>query len=221
MDPNDQVLRCCYEGVLELKRVQKIIELLEQNRTDEAIFFSKISQPSNSSCLTKANYNPFEPRDKAGLWTKFGADTGKESNLVEQIQYRGFFHDFVVKDFMNSMITHGAIAIANVPVIGINGILAIPDGAALTPASKIPVFIEVKTGFNPKLTINQSQVYPLICLGYHAMSFDPRIADLGLVPGQLLPPMDVMIVRTLGPLMPLHLVSFCESTGLWSVPNAH
>jgi hypothetical protein len=43
----------------------------------------------------------------------------------------------------------------------------------------------------------------LQCLGGHATSFDPRLKSLGLTPGKPLPPIDIMVVHTPGPGMPL------------------
>jgi hypothetical protein len=71
----------------------------------------------------------------------------------------------------------------------------------------------VKTGFDPPFTENQQKVYPLICAGGHAVSLDPRIAQLGLKPGELLPPMDIMVVHTLGPGRPIVFLSYCKEIG--------
>jgi hypothetical protein len=179
-------------------RVSQIKCLLDAGRTAEAIFlanFTKWPDPKLPA-FAKANFDPEEPRDDSGRWTK--EQPGSISPLIDQVQYRGHFHDLVVKDLIEGLNASGGKAIANIPVFGINGVLAIPDGASLPERWIIPYFIEVKTGIDPPFTANQQKVYPLICAGGHAVSLDPRIAQLGLKTGELLPPMDIMVCILLG-----------------------
>lgn len=107
----------------------------------------------------------------------------------------------------------------NVRVIGLNAIIAIPDGASLPKDRVLPYLIEVKTGTDPEFTANQKQVYPLICIGGHATSFDTRITELGLIPGVPFPPLKIMLVYTYGPGLPMSFVDYCSSNGL-GLPNA-
>ena len=116
----------------------------------------------------------------------------------------------MLNDLLQSLTSHGAVAIKNVQVFGISGTLAIPDGAALPPRFPKPFFIEMKTGFDAEFTPNQREVYRMICLGGHAVSFDPRIRELGLVPGAPLPPMNIMIAHTYGPGLPITFDDYCR-----------
>ena len=194
------------------ERVARLSELLKAGKTAEAIFLANFTKwpRSSSTAFERANFNPYELRDRKGLWST--AEPGV-SPLLDQIQYRGYFHDIVVNDLIRGLNSSGGKAIANVPVFGINGVLAIPDGASLPSGWNVPYFIEVKTGFDPPFTVNQQQVYPLMCAGGHAVSLDPRIAQLGLKPGELLPPMDIMVAHTYGPKLPMIFYSYCKEIG--------
>ena len=101
---------------------------------------------------------------------------------VEDIQYRGFYHDFFVKDLLNGLGEYGSATIANVTIVGLDGVSAIADGASQPKNGQPAYFIDVKTGLNPSFTKNQMDVYSLLCTGGHAISNDPRIRQLGLTP---------------------------------------
>ena len=185
--------------------LRKVVGLLNSGRTAEAIFLL------NFTPVKKANFNPAEPRDRIGWWT---TQADSATSPITEVQYRGHFHNLVVDDLIRGLNAHGGNAIAHVEVSGINGVVAIPDGASLPSGWKTPYFIEVKTGDDPSFTPNQMQVYPLICMGGHATSFDPRISDIGLKPGAPLPPMDIMVVHTLGPGQPMSFLSYCKLNGV-------
>ena len=163
------------------EKLQKIARYLDEGRHTEAIFLATMSKwhlapNTEASDLSKANFNPAEPRNR-GEWSE---TAGFQSPDIEEVQYRGYYHDFVLNHLLESLTSHGAVAIKNVRVFGVNGILAIPDGASLPWGFVKPFFIEMKTGFDPEFTPNQSNVYPLICAGGRAVSFDPRLRQLGL-----------------------------------------
>ena len=120
----------------------------------------------------------------------------------------------VVDDLLKGLSNDGSTVLKNVRVLGINGILAIPDGASKPKGAIRPYFIEVKTGEDPPFTPNQQKVYPLICNGGHATSYDQRVRDLGLTPGAPFPPLDILLVYTRGPGQPLYFKSYCELIGL-------
>ncbi len=58
----------------------------------------------------------------------------------------------------------------------------------MTPDGEL-FLIEVKTGVGPKYEDSQRLIYPMAMLGGHVFSPDPRIAEFGFAPGELLPPM--------------------------------
>jgi hypothetical protein len=49
------------------------------------------------------------------------------------------------------------------------------------------------------LTPNQAWYFVMLQLGYHLYSMDPRITELGLLPGVPFPPMGVDIIHAPGP----------------------
>ena len=162
--------------------------------------------------VAKANFNPAERRDVRGWWSK---DESSETNSsVSPVVYRGYYHDVVVDDFLNGLKAVGSTVLKNVPVLGVNGVIAIPDGASNPKASATPYFLEMKTGNDPKFKPNQLLVYRLICLGGHATSVDPRITQLGLIPGVPFPPMRIMLVVTSGPGQPFGFIDYCRSIGV-------
>ena len=63
----------------------------------------------------EGEFNPAGPRNR-GEWSKAGG--GSASSHVEYVQYRGYFHDFMLNDLLRSLTSHGAVAIKNVPVLG-------------------------------------------------------------------------------------------------------
>lgn len=160
----------------------------------------------------RANFNPFEPRDERGWWSNTGGQANSAS--VYPAAYQGRFHDLVVDDFLAGLRARGSSVLKNVQVLGVNGVIAIPDGASKPKGSTTPYFLEMKTGNEPKFTPNQKLVYNLICLGGHATSFDSRIAQLGLTPGAPFPPMRIMLVVTSGPGQPIATWDYCRSIGL-------
>src|SRR5262249_50516682 len=62
--------------------------------------------------------------------------------------------------------------------------------------------VEVKTGKEALLTPNQAIYFPVLMLGGHIYSTDPRISQLGLVPGVPFPPLPVVILHAPGPNLP-------------------
>lgn len=166
---------------------------------------------SLSRRVVKAGYNPSEARDDHARWTRDGVSDEADPLTVA---YRGRFHDLVVDDFLEGLRSNGSSVLKNVRVLGINGILAIPDGVSKPSGTAQPYFIEMKTGADPKFTENQKQVYPMICAGGHATSFDTRVSQLGLVAGVPFPPMRVLLVTTEGPGRPFGFIDYCKSIGM-------
>lgn len=194
------------------EKLSKIARYLNEGRQAEAILLATTASwdlptVSPEDDLTKANFDPSEPRTH-GRWSKFGDQYGAQAS-VEDIQYRGHFHDLVLDDLLQALSKSGSTVLKNISVFGINGVLAIPDGASLPAGEKEPYFIEVKTGFDSEFTANQKIVYRLICLGGHAVSLDSRIRTLGLTPGEPLPSMKIMVVHTYGPGLPIKFHNYC------------
>ena len=160
---------------------------------------------SGSSRFCKAGYDPAEPRDKYSRWTREGSST---------VAYQGHFHDLVVDDFLEGLKSQGSTVLKNIRILGLSGAIAIPDGASKPAGNNKPYFIEMKTGMDPKFTANQKEVYPLICLGGHATSFDTRVSQLGLTAGTPFPPMRILLVTTSGPGQPFGYIDYCQAIGM-------
>ncbi len=208
------------KGIL-YNRLEAIVRLLDEGRQAEALFTASfmswpaLNKNESETDAKKWQFNPQQPRDDHGRWTDGDAATG--SSALIDVQYRGHFHDVVVDDLLQGLESGGSTVLKNVRVLGLNMIMAIPDGASRPNGWALPYFIEVKTGGDPKFTINQDQVYPLICLGGHATSFDTRISQLGLTPGAPFPPLDIMLAYTEGPGRPLLYYPYCDLLALGNV----
>jgi hypothetical protein len=167
--------------------------------------------------LLKAGFNPDEPRVPAGnpdggQWT-YGEEGGPappvpvrndsfDPNAVIPVaDFSGGFHDTVVQDWLDALKNKGIPAIAG-PAIRFIG----PDGRVQgyldllihEPGQAVEAY-EVKTGANPTFTSQQMRYIPMLQVGGHVYSTDPRIADLGLTPGVPFPPMRVGVIYTPGP----------------------
>ena len=201
------------QEVMLLRRLDNIASMLERGLISEAILLASLTdwpQPDTSfTAIHKWSYDQSEPRDRDGEWSRSSQEDEATKPVVD-VQYRGYFHDVVVDDLLKGLEAAGSTVLKNIRVLGINGVLAIPDGASRPKGLTLPYFIEVKTGEDPPFTRNQQQVYPLICLGGHATSFDPRIRQLGLVPGVPFPPLRVLVVYTRGPGLPMNFIDGCK-----------
>jgi hypothetical protein len=224
---DNEFLQACEDsmaqGVLH-NCLEAIVRFLDNGRQAEAVLTaSMMSWPAlnydeGTTSTRKWHFDPEQPRDDHGRWTDGDSPAG--SSALVDVQYRGHFHDLVVDDLLQGLSSNGSTVLKNVRVLGINMIMAIPDGASLPKDRMLPYFIEVKTGNDPEFTFNQDQVYPLICQGGHATSFDTRISQLGLVPGAPFPPLDIQLAYTAGPGLPLFFGSYCKLTGLWRTLDA-
>jgi hypothetical protein len=200
------------------QRLDHIAHLLSKGRDAEAIRYAAavafLEYVDQTERTTKAHFNPAEPREPdAGRWTKDGGENSPKG-LIELVQYRGHFHDAVVDQILIDLKTTGHLAAKDIRILGLNGILAKPDIGTQGPDAPVLKFLEVKTGFDPPLTPNQKVVYPLTCIGGHVTSFDPRITEFGFKMGMPLPSIDIFLVRTLGPGMPITSRNWCREMGL-------
>ena len=100
----------------------KIARLLDEGLTADAIFLANFIRPDASRHVHKANFNPAEPRVEPGQWTR--ASASNISPPLQEVQYRGHFHNAVVDDLIKGLNAKGSIAIGHVEVFGINGVLA-------------------------------------------------------------------------------------------------
>ncbi len=167
--------------------------------------------------LIKAGFNPDEPRVPAGnpdggQWT-YGeedepalpvpvrSDSFNPDAIIPVADFSGGFHDTVVQDWLDAWRDKGIPAIAGpgIRFIGPDGrVQGYPDVLIHEPGQAIEAY-EVKTGANPTFTSQQMRYIPMLQVGGHVYSTDPRIADLGLTPGVPFPPMRVGVIYTPGP----------------------
>jgi len=124
-----------------------------------------------------------------------------------EIDFSDGFHDAVV-DVWVAFFREKGIPVLKAPAIQVVGpnksIIGFPDMFIHEPGYPVEA-IEVKTGLNPTLTPNQAWYYPLLQLGGHIYSTDPRITALGLQPGVPFPPMPVYILYAPGPNLPYQM----------------
>jgi hypothetical protein len=119
--------------------------------------------------------------------------------------YQGYYHDEVVEGFRNYLVDKGGKVITAVPLITIDGTTAVADMIVKMPDT-MPFVIEVKTGENPQFTNSQRRVYPMAQIGGHVLSPKDAIREVGLMPGKLLPPLDVWIYWSPGPGRPAKVI---------------
>jgi hypothetical protein len=169
---------------------------------------------SRAADLTKAGYNPDEPRVPAGnpdggQWTDGEGDeqtpaerdTFDPNAVIPVADFSGGFHDEVVKAWLDTWDRHGipAVAVPAIRFIGPDGrVQGYPDVLIHEPGQAIEAF-EIKTGSDPTFTSQQARYIPMLQLGRHVYSNDSRIEALGLRPGVPFPPMRVGVIYAPGP----------------------
>ena len=121
---------------------------------------------------------------------------------------RAGFHDAVVDAWM-AVLKKAGIPAVDGPAIRIIGadptVVGYPDIMVHLAGTPVAVF-EVKTGADPPFTDNQRAYIPLLQIGGHMYSTDPRIRDLGLEPGVPFPPMPVYVIFAPGPNQPYDVI---------------
>ena len=146
---------------------------------------------------------------EGGLGGKFRPKDGDPSDLgllvpVPIADFSGGFHGVVIDTWMKFFDEKGVPAV-KAPAIRFvgpnNSVVGYPDMIADIPGEGLTV-IEVKTGVNPTLTPNQAIYLPVIEVGAHIYSDDPRISQLGLTPGVPFPPIPVILLYAPGPGLP-------------------
>lgn len=154
----------------------------------------------------KANFNPDEPRLPAGQpgggeWTDGGSTEVHYSPAevsVETVAYPGDYHDAVVQALKNYLISKEGKVITGVMLTAINGTSAVADMIVRLPAAE-PFIVEVKTGPGAQFTNSQRIVYPMAQVGGHVSSANAALKEIGLMPAELLPPLDVYIYWVINP----------------------
>jgi hypothetical protein len=124
--------------------------------------------------------------------------------LLSPVDYSDGFHGVVVKAWADAFRAAGVPVVEN-PAIRFIGpdssVIGYPDLIIHAPGQGLEA-IEVKTGIDPPFSDSQRAYYPLLQLGEHVYSNDPRVAVLGIPPGQPFPPMMVYRIYTPGPGQP-------------------
>lgn len=149
--------------------------------------------------LAKAGFNPNERRipkgeRHGGEWTTSGNQNSEPAGLLTDTAYQGVYHDLVVAQIAAQWRAKGAKVITEVKLIARDGTGARADIVAIAAGDQPPFLIEVKTGNDPRYTPRQINVYPMAQIGDHVFSPDPKIMQLGFLPGQWLPPMEFFTI---------------------------
>jgi hypothetical protein len=143
-----------------------------------------------------------------GLGGKFrprnGGAPAFDLPAVSPVDFSDGLHDAVVDAWMAYFQEKGIPAV-NEPGIRFigpnNSIIGYPDMIVNMPGKGL-VVIEVKTGSDPILTPNQAAYLPMLQIGGHIYSNDPRTSQLGIPPGVPFPPLHVVILYAPGPNQP-------------------
>jgi hypothetical protein len=130
--------------------------------------------------------------------TPVAADPSSSAYTFIQAAYPGDYHNAFVEGLRDYLVTKGATVVTSVPLTAIDGTRAVADMIVQVPGEP-PFVIEVKTGANPTFTRSQQIIYPMTQIGGHVTSSKSNLGDVGLTPGQPLPPLDVWIYWSLSP----------------------
>jgi hypothetical protein len=150
------------------------------------------------------------PADPGGGGGRSGNE-GVRADLADATliaDFSGGFHDVVVDTWIDVFQKNGipAVKTLGIRLVGpSDSVIGYPDIIANVPGLGLAV-IEVKTGGDPPLTPNQAGYLPILQLGGHIYSTDPRIAQLGLAPGAPFPPLQVIILYAPGPNKPYEVL---------------
>lgn len=198
-----------------LERAARFLERGQLSEAQETIAQLKLPPlTATGEQLMRIAPNFFDP-DKHPRWPAGQSDGGQfrpadgsgDGNglpaIVPVADFSGGFHRAVVDAWMDFFREKGIPAVDE-PLIQSVGTLGVvggrPDIIVNDPSLGLPwTVFEIKTGDDPTFTPAQAAYYPLLQLGGHIYSWDPRIRSLGLTPGVTFPPMGVMIVYAPGP----------------------
>jgi hypothetical protein len=163
---------------------------------------ASLKQLAAAAPFVKANFSPDEPRIPAGQpgggeWTD-GSSTSPTEIGAETVAYPGDYHDAVAKALNNYLTSNGGKVVTGITLTAINGTSAVADMIVRLPAAD-PFIIEVKTGPGAQFTNPQRIVYPMAQVGGHVSSTNAALKEVGLTPGEPLPPLDVYIYWVIKP----------------------
>jgi hypothetical protein len=149
--------------------------------------------------FVKAGFNPDEPRvpkgdSHGGQWTDGSGANAEPSSLLTDAAYQGIYHDIVVAQIAAQWRANGAKVITEVDLVARDGARARADIVAVEAVGQPLLLVEVKTGNAPRYTPRQTNVYPMAQIGDHVFSPNAKIATLGFLPGQWLPPMEFFTI---------------------------
>jgi hypothetical protein len=120
-------------------------------------------------------------------------ERGEDEGLLDQVVYRGHFHDEVVQGLAQMYRKHGYKVETEIPLEMADG----SGGARIDMVVESPEGLisglEVKTGDDPFFTRAQLYVYPHLMMGMSVITPDVRIRNLGLPPMTLLQPMPLLL----------------------------
>ena len=145
--------------------------------------------------MLKNGFDPNQPRDEHGRWTYEGGDSDANAQITDAA-YQGEFHDSLAQHEIEQYRKTGAICIPEARLsLSVN--TARIDILCRSLTGNL-IGVEVKTGDDPKLTLDQVAVYSHSLLG-GLLSPDSKISQLGFSPDKLLPPFPILIVYAQGP----------------------
>jgi hypothetical protein len=135
-----------------------------------------------------------EPREPNGGWPRVGSPDANSLSIA----YPGDYHDAVAQALKEYLTSNGGNVITGVTLTGINGTSAVADMMVKLPNAP-PFILEVKTGPGAQFTDGQRIVYPMAQVGGHVSSRNAVLKEIGLVPGELLPPLKVYVYWVVNP----------------------
>ena len=142
---------------------------------------------------------------------------------MDDVQYRGHFHDAVVRHVAEIVRRSGGVAVQEIRLeaVGTNVVARVDLIVRTLRVPPIPFMIEVKTGQDWDFTDPQWVVYPLVIIGQHVMALDQRVTQVGLTPNVLLPAMEIHLHYAEAPNRPIQPVILrLEHFGMIRLPWA-
>ncbi len=133
------------------------------------------------------------------LQETFGHDYNIDGEIagddLEDVAYNGVFHDEIRDSILDFLKSKGLVAEKEVSFL-LNGTTYLSRADLVAMKAGDPstlVVIEIKTGPGSRLEESQKWVYPGLVHGGIVSGVDGKISSFGYVPGQILPPVPVMI----------------------------
>ncbi len=123
------------------------------------------------------------------------ADDSPQLAPIPVVDFSDGLHDAVVDAWMAEFQRYGYPAVKELAIrlVGATEVFGRLDVLTKAPFCGVCA-LEMKTGVDPPITENQQVYIPLLQLGGHVYSTDPRVSEVGLFPGLPFPPMAVYII---------------------------